>query len=271
MMGGRVVRIRLDQRLYSITGVAASPDGTMVAVSEGGGEFPPRNIFVMRADGSGLRQLTHGTYYEVAPSWSPDGKYLVFSSTRCCATEQDSGSYALYTIKPNGTGLHRVMTDPMMDVNPAWSPDGRGIAYIRIPKNGGSWSVWLVNTDGTRPHALTRDKRINDAVTWSPDGQHLAYTSHLIDDRDWQVRVINVDGSHVHTVFSCRDRCRSGGYTLAWSPDGQQIAFTINTGSRTNPRPRIAVVNPHGGEYHQLDTHEVGACCLSWIPRARDA
>lgn len=268
--GGGLVRVPLsNQQLSSITSVTVSPNGTMVALSNGGGEFPPRNIVVMASNGSHLRKITSGNFFEVSPAWSPDSHTLAFSSTRCCATAQNSGNYALYTMTPTGSSLRRLTTDPgANDVSPAWSPDGHRIAYVRL-SNRGSWEIWLVNTDGSGAHALTHDQRLNDAVAWSPDGRQLAYTSHLIDDHDWQVRVMAADGSGTHTVYTCSGRCHYGGYAIAWSPDGKQLAFTISLTPRSVMTPRIATINATGGGFRLIDTHGVGACCLSWLPRSQ--
>jgi hypothetical protein len=119
--GGRLTPVTLPKRLWSVTSLAVAPDGHQIALSNGGGEFPPRNLYVMRSDGSALRRITSGNYYEVTPTWSPDGSVIVFASTRCCATAHSSGDYALYTIHPNGTGLRLLRRDTgATDISPAW-------------------------------------------------------------------------------------------------------------------------------------------------------
>ncbi len=264
-------KVNLPARLYSITGLAVAPDGGLVAVSNGGGEFPPRNIYVMRSDGTGLRQLTSGDFEEVTPAWSPDGSEIVFSSTRCCATDSSLGGYQLYTIRPDGSGLRRLTEDTASDLYPAWSPDGTHIAYVVTPPNvrhpppEQDWQIWVVNAGSTGARVLTNDGRYDDAVTWSPDGHQLAYVSHLSNDRDWQIRVMRPDGTGVHTVFRCSGQCYDGGYTLAWSPDGTEIAFTFTTGP-ADAKPQIGVVSADGGNFHVVDTGGVAACCLSWTP-----
>jgi Tol biopolymer transport system component len=271
--GGQPHAVPTPKELYSITGLAVSPDGERIALSNGGGEFPPRNIYVMRPDGTGLRKITSGDFYEVTPAWSPDGRSIVFASTRCCATAHSSGNYALYTMSADGSGLRRITQDSASDLSPAWSPDGTRIAYVVTPPNVPNpppkqdWQIWVVNADGTGARALTTDHRYDDAVTWSPDGKKLAYISHLSDDRDWQIRVMRADGSGQHTVFTCTGSCRSGGYTLAWSPDGKEIALTVFL-KGTGSTQRIGLINAGGGGFRLLDTQGVDACCLSWIPRS---
>jgi Tol biopolymer transport system component len=269
LASGRLTRLALPKRLWSVTGLAVSPDGHQIALSNGGGEFPPRNVYVIRTDGSRVRQITSGNYYEVTPAWSPDGSEIVFSSTRCCATAHSSGDYALYTIRPDGTDLRLLRRDPgATDIDPTWSPDGARIAYVHMTDSGG-WQVWVVNADGTNQHPITHDGRFHDAVAWSPTGHQLAYTSYLSNEADWQIRVMQANGSHSHAIFTCTTPCRYGGYTLAWSPDGTRIAFTVILHSEPTPRPRprVALINATGSAYRLLPARGTGACCLSWISR----
>jgi TolB protein len=249
---------------------AVSPDGKLVVMDSGGGEFPPRNIYVMRSDGSSVRQLTRGNYWETDPAWSPDGQWIVFATTRCCATPHSSGRYALYAIRPDGSGLHRLDESAGNELAPAWSPDGTRIAYVHTAADSTDPEIWVMDANGSGAHALTHEHRIVDAVTWSPDGTQLAYISHLIDEGDWQIRVMQADGTGAHALYSCSSPCTSGGYTLAWSPDGTAIAFTIEPTRGPPAKPQIALVRTDGTAFDLLDTHSVGACCMSWIPRGAE-
>jgi dipeptidyl aminopeptidase/acylaminoacyl peptidase len=270
---GVLTRVAMPKPLWSVTALSVSPDGRRIALSNGGGEFPPRNLYVMRTDGSGLRRITTGNYYEIDPAWSPDASEIMFSSTRCCATAHYSGDYGIYTVRPDGSGLRLLRKDSgSNDLDPVWSPDGRRIAFVQWPMSSNNgWAIWVMNANGTNAHPLTHDGRYADAIAWSPTGRQLAYTSHLSDNADWQIRVVQADGHHSHTIFTCTTPCANGGYTLAWSPDGKQIAFTIDPHATIAPRtrPRIALINATGAGYHLLTTIGTGACCLSWISHSR--
>ena len=73
------------------------------------------DIFVMNADGTGLRQLTHDSGDNYAPTWSPDANSIAFVSTRC-------GSHEIYVMNADGTGVVQLTDDPEDDFDPAWSP-----------------------------------------------------------------------------------------------------------------------------------------------------
>ncbi|HVT15514.1 MAG TPA: protein kinase [Thermoanaerobaculia bacterium] len=148
----------------------ASPDGQWIAVHS---TVPHENLFILRPDGSDLRQLTNDPYKNRQPRWSPDGSRIVFYSNR-------GGRYDLWTIRPDGSGLEQVtgVAGPP-PTYPLWSPDGRRLAC----------SVFLRGTmlvDLARPLAQRapvelpvapiagRPRYAFEATSWSPDGRWLA-------------------------------------------------------------------------------------------------
>jgi uncharacterized protein YraI len=85
---------------------------------------------------------------------------------------QTSSGGAIYTVRPNGSGLHYLTTG----IDPALSPDGRTVAFTRWDQgngNGALGSVWLINVDGTGERKLEGDVRQPKSPTWSPDGTQL--------------------------------------------------------------------------------------------------
>ena len=128
---------------------AWSPDGQMIAfvglvgLTLGHGE----TIYVVRADGSGLRNLTPkpvGTY--AAPAWSPDGRKLAFVSDR-------EGNSEVYVMNADGSGQRSLTRNPAYDADPAWSPDGR-IAFVS--NRDGSYGVYVMNADGSGQRRLAQ-------------------------------------------------------------------------------------------------------------------
>src|SRR3989442_1268386 len=131
-------------------------------------DFPTRNIWKIGADGSGERQLTHGTKDEYHPSISPDGRKLLFVS-------ELNGSRDVWVADPDGENAVPLTDDPGIEDQPAWSPDSRQIVYAAFPKEGGSFDLWVVNADGTVPVELTGAPAPAVHPAWSPDGRALAF------------------------------------------------------------------------------------------------
>jgi Tol biopolymer transport system component len=142
-----------------------SPNGEWIAFTTLGGR---EDLFVVKSDGTGYRQITDDAARDRGPRWSPDGARIAFYSDR-------SGRYETWTIRPDGSGLEQLTKStgsPRTDV--VWSPDGKRIAMA------GGERTWIV--DLTKPI----DQREAEALpaleggralqprSWSPDGSTLA-------------------------------------------------------------------------------------------------
>ena len=131
----------------------------------------------------------------------------------------------IHLIHADGTGLVR-LTDGPNDANPAWSPDGKRIAFSRVTGRN-QWGVevraiFVVNADGTNIVQRT-SAGYNAGPAWSPDGKYLAFDCFSQNTGSSEVCVISVDddGAKANTVG---ERAGYDGQP-AWSPDGSRIAF----------------------------------------------
>ena len=108
------------------------------------------DIYVMNADGSGTRRLTHNARYNAEPAWSPDGRKIAFRSTR-------NGNRDIYVMNADGSGKRNLTRNPAQDGSPSWSPDGRRIAFIS--DRDGRLEAHVMNADGSGQRSLTLQGR----------------------------------------------------------------------------------------------------------------
>ncbi len=147
-----------------------SPNGTQIAfVSDRAG---PRNIWVMNADGSGLRRVTKSPCCQNRPSFSPDGSQIVFSLgafSKVGAGSTYVGSH-LWIINANGTGLRQLTTGGFNDSSPSWG--ARGILFDS--DRPGPSDIWMVQPDGSGLQAIP-DTVGGSKPAWSSDGTRFAF------------------------------------------------------------------------------------------------
>lgn len=122
---------------------AFSPDGTAIAFIRGG------HVFSVRADGSGLRQLSSGAGLDSKPVLSPDGRLVVFERRAAAGAPAD-----LYAVRSRGGGLHALTTSPADDHDADFSADGRAVAFVR--SSGGNDDIYSARPSGARQVRLTR-------------------------------------------------------------------------------------------------------------------
>jgi TolB protein len=155
------------------------------------------------------------------PMLSPDGTRLVFESNR-------TGNWDIYTMRPDGTDLVRLTTDPAADVGPIWSPDGKHILFAS-ERDAGDSEIYVMNTDGSGQRRLTRQPGDDSHPHWSPDGSRIVFNSaHTTPDlkADWtkqhhEIFTMAADGSDVRQIT----RLKTVSTYPQFSPDGRKIAF----------------------------------------------
>ncbi|MBN1428268.1 MAG: PD40 domain-containing protein [Anaerolineae bacterium] len=167
-------------------------------------------ICVMKADGSGLRQITDRPGTDWYPSFSPDGRSIIFSS-------QGRGDFNIFRMDLNGDDLQQLTHNMGDNYAPALSPDGTRIVFAST--SGGGQNIWVMNHDGSNPIRLTHDTRDDVDPVWSPDGQRISFTSTRHSAGD--LMVMNADGSNLRQVthgISVEGR-------NDWSSDNRYLTF----------------------------------------------
>jgi TolB protein len=207
--GGHVRRLGIGHR------PKWSPDGRLIAfdllTSHGA------HIFVMRANGTGVRDLTPGFRgrNSIDPAWSPDGRWIVFPS-------ELSGTRigALWLVRSDGSHLHMLVKPPGEAENPSWSPSGRWIVFDSLAVHGPD-HLYTVRSDGTGLRRITADALDAWGPDWaSPNVILFANGSGSATDDIFSIRP---DGSHVRQITHAPAGVTYG--IPSRSPDGTSIAF----------------------------------------------
>jgi len=159
-----------------------SPDNKYIAF------WGPPIVSVYKLEDTSVRGVMDGEH----PAWSPNGQRLVAKS---CAT--GGGGCGLYSVGVDGSGK-TPLTDNAEDGIPAWSPDGRKIAFIC--KSGETFDICSVNADGSGRQNLTSDNPEHDVnPAWLPDSSGIVFYS--VREGRWGIYVMNVDGSGVQKII----------------------------------------------------------------------
>jgi dipeptidyl aminopeptidase/acylaminoacyl peptidase len=176
--GASPTRITESQGAY---GSEISPDMRQI-VFAAGFEAGEQEIFVIDIDGSDIRQLTDLGGDTVNPSWSPDGRQILFTSNH-------SGTMQLYIMDADGSDLTKMTTDGVLG-RPDWSPDGQLLAFSAGRQ--GEEEIYIMSAGGGSPVQVT-DGGSNRSPSFSPDSEWVAFASKV--DGDNEIVIIRLDGS----------------------------------------------------------------------------
>jgi Tol biopolymer transport system component len=213
-------------------------------------------IYTINADGSEQTRLTNDPAIENMPAWSPDGKRIAFTSSRDATTDGNVGIYIeIYVMNADGSQPTRLTSNLAQDESPAWSPDGKQIAFVSkrdaTTDEFYSEEIYVMNADGSQQTRLTNNTARDEMPAWSPDGRQIAFVSNR-DDNASRIYVMNADGSQ-QTPLTDRS-----GLMPAWSPDGKQIAFYTND--------EIYVMNADGSQQTRITSNSGLAQMPTWSP-----
>jgi dipeptidyl aminopeptidase/acylaminoacyl peptidase len=141
-------------------------------------------------------------------------------------------------------GRRRVLRFKRGAVDPAWSPDGRRLAFV-APGAGGAGDVFVADADGTHRGRITRSDRVAErSPSWSPDGRH------LIVERGGRLVIVRADGGGERRIGS--------GLEPVWSPGGRRIAFTDGD--------NVYLVSTKGGRARAVTSAPGAQTAPAWAP-----
>ncbi len=188
------------------------------------------------------------------PSWTSDGKRILFSSTH-----DGGGDTEILSVRPDGTGLKQLTHNSVNEDCPKMSPNGKWIA-IQRDVGGFPPEIVLLHPNGSFYKRLTHNTTPDMEPEWSPDSTRVAYTAAGPGDTNIATVLANGKGRRVLTAGSSAFESNP-----VWSPNGKLIAFTRNVGSGPYD---VWVMNASTGA-HRHDWSSVVSNDLmpAWQPR----
>ncbi len=210
------------------------------------------NLWIMRGDGSSQRELNiEGSEYD--PSWAPDGKRIVFASSR------ESTMDNLYWVHIDNTAaVTRLTTYEGRDGEPAWSPDGAQIAFTRWTTDTGQPSIWIMDADGGNQHQLTSG--YDSQPSWSPDGSKIVFTRYGNDVENKSNDIYIVDSTGANVTWLVNTSANES--HPAFAPDGITVAYLSNATVGYN---RIWIRSANG-QTSRLTNNTQDIESLAWSP-----
>lgn len=202
---------------------------------------PQYEIYSAEADGSGLKRLTHSEGYDAEASFSPDGKHIVFCSTRAAypvekLTKQEQALFQkdpayfadLYVMNADGSGVRRITQSPGYDGGPFFSPEGDRVIWRRFDSSGMNADLYSARLDGSDVRRLTDFGCMSWAPYPHPSGTYLIFTANKLGFENFELFLVDALGTREPVRVT-----HTPGFDglPVFSPDGKTLTWTSNRAS----------------------------------------
>jgi len=196
---------------------------------------PEMELYVSEAGADEPRRLTSARGYDAEGSYSPDGRWIVFTSNRqaydaeLASEEQarlktDPSFFAeIYRMRADGSGVERLTREPGYDGGPFFSPDGEWILWRRFDEQGLIADVWRMKPDGTASERLTDFGSMSWAPFSHPSGEYVFFTSNKLGFGNFELFIVDTAGHKEPVRVTFTDGF--DGLPVP-APDGRRLSWT---------------------------------------------
>lgn len=249
-------RVQLTTGPASKTYPVVSPDSRFVAYESEG------DIWRVETATGHARRLTTHVGPDRAAAWSPDGRSVVFVSSRWGQTD-------IYLMSADGerTALHKITNDEGSEALPTWSPDGRTLLFTSArDEHFYSRAIYAVPVSGGDVRRLTPpDDARNNLPSFSPDGSRVAY----ISDRSgflniWTMAPDGTDHRQITRIQQDQDYPENDYIQtlgLRWAPDGRRLLYFTNREANLD----LMVVDVGSGAVSPVSTADGSHHPVGWV------
>ena len=246
-----------------------SPDGERIVFlsdrdGHGDGRASIPEIYVMDANGRNQQNLTNNPNADRSPSWSPDGKRIVFESDRERNKDKPHNGDIYVMDADGGNQQNLTNINPNEDRYPSWSPDGERIVFSssregHVEHNWDiTYEIYVMDADGGNQQRLTNNRNNELSPVWSPDGERIAFMADRKGDwQNFEIYVMDADGGNQQKLTNNR---AWDGYP-SWSPNSERIVFR----SKRDGNWEIYVMDADGGNPQNLTNNRHDDWSPAWF------
>lgn len=234
--------------------VQTSADGRWIVFTRSvdvGGE-PARHVFLARANGSGATEVTTGAVSDRSPSFTRNGRRILFSRfIRSSGDEKSHDVEHIFSVLRDGSGLHRLTSGGFSDRNPAMSPNGRIIAFERAGIVGVEPHVYTMRANGTRVRDATPQLAAWTAQPdFSPSGNRIVFVRGYPGAPNAELFTMRPNGTGLSRLTGRPGHLVGFFASPSYSPDGRFVVAQRTNASRRSllqvfrvrDRRRVAVL-----------------------------